>query len=67
MMTAYLLRITSRNGLVRHVIRSEACPSMRWSEVRDVRVVTEVRAETYHEAHAAVVEWAAVRRYAVAP
>ena len=67
MHTAYLLRITSRNGLVRHVIRSEACQTRRWSDVRDVRVVTEVRADTYHEAHAAVVEWAAVRRYAVAP
>ena len=67
MMTAYLLRITSRNGLIRHVIRSEACPSMRWSEVRDVRVVTEISRETYDAAHRAVVEWTAVRRYVVAP
>lgn len=67
MHTAYLLRITNRDGLVRHVIRSEACQTMRLAEVRDVRVVTEIRAETYHEAHAAVVEWAAVRRYVVSP
>lgn len=67
MMTAYLLRITNRNGLVRHVVRSETCPTIRWNEVRDIRVVTEIARETYHEAHAAVVEWARVRRYEVKP